>query len=241
LFHVSHLFFGEDFGEFGVDFFLEVGELLLLVGSEVEGILEHGREDLARRAAAAWAPARTGATTWTTGATATWACAGSTTVIQWSTGASAIGAAWSSTSSTSPARGDFGFECGGEGGEFFFGDGAVFVGIGLIEEAHQARVGDFFFGQLAVFVFIEGQHLGDDGRFPGRGRGLGGGGGGEDRQADGGGGEGDRVAHGSYLSFSDIGLVLMIAVRIGGGFTEDDVEFGSKFAGLGIFNGCKIG
>src|SRR5438128_1552278 len=75
--------------------------------------------------------------------------------------AGATGTAWPAPRPAGTATGTtavISAELLGERFELFSGYHAILVRVGLLEEAHQARVGDLVLGELAVHVLVEGHH-----------------------------------------------------------------------------------
>jgi hypothetical protein len=48
--------------------------------------------------------------------------------------------------------------------QFFFGDYAVFVGVGFIEKPKQTGIGHLIPGEFAIVFLVEGHHSRNDGR-----------------------------------------------------------------------------
>jgi hypothetical protein len=125
---------------------LQISQLLFLIGREAQSFSEKRRQNLAglRRSAKP-----TGTATESTRSAST-----RTTPRPART-----------TGALSPiVLGKFRIQLGGQGDQFFLGHDAIFICIGLIEEAMKPFVRHFILGHLSVLILGERQHPTDDRR-----------------------------------------------------------------------------
>jgi hypothetical protein len=137
------LIFGQNLRQLGIDVFLEIGKLLLLVFREIEPLLNEWRENLS------WSRRATGRTKSSTRTTTR------STRKAWAS-TTRTSAAWTTTLRVQGSR-----LLGEEGRQFFLGEDSVLVGISALEERLQPRIGHFFLRQLPIHILVEGHHAGD--------------------------------------------------------------------------------
>jgi hypothetical protein len=138
------LVISQDFRQLGIDIFLEIRDLLLLVIRKVEPLLNERRQDLARPW---WATGRTETATWTTSTTA------------WSSRT----AAWSSRTATTWTTlcGEGSGLLGEEGCQLLLRENTILIRVCSVEERLQPRIGHFVLGQFTIHILVECHHSSD--------------------------------------------------------------------------------
>ena len=150
---------GQDFGESGVNFFLQILQFFSLFSSQIQFVLqEWGKHltGLGPSTGSTWPTATWPTTTWPTAAwtTAAWTTAWAATTwaaCAWATRATS--SAGTTLSAASRSRGGF-FVQGG--GQFVLGDGSIVIGIGTLKQRLQSRIRDLGLGQFTIAIGIEG-------------------------------------------------------------------------------------
>jgi hypothetical protein len=159
-FQLLLLVVSQNLSEFRVDVLLEFVELLLLIGGEVQHLLELCRENLA---GLWWAAKTTSPASKPTAAKASLSTCTWPTLAIGPTPRTATAAAIRSARTTiAAALAGFFIHLGGQRRQLFLGNNAVAVGVGAIEKALEPLIGHLVFGQFAITVFVEFHHAGDE-------------------------------------------------------------------------------